>query len=311
MNRLITILGPTAVGKTDATLRLAEVLTSPVISGDAYQIYRHMNIGTAKPSEEELGRIPHYLIDIKDPSESYSVVEFQEDATKVIIETNEKGHIPILSGGTGLYVQSLVEGYHFNDVDKDPSLRERLQHILDREGVEGLMAYGRSLAQEAGITLPFEDTHRLMRAIELLEAGEGHLLTTQTKEGLIFDGPVIGLMRERQALYDRINLRVDLMVQGGLFDEVEHLVSLGIPPESQAFKAIGYREVLPYIMGQCTKEDAIDQIKQNTRRFAKRQITWYKRMPYIQWVFIDEHTASEEVFQQVWQLCQAHYPELR
>lgn len=297
MNQLITILGPTAVGKTDLTLRLAETLHSPVISGDAYQVYRGMDIGTAKPSEEELGCVQHYLIDILEPQDSYSSALFQKQARSIIEACNAKQEIPILSGGTGLYVQALLEGYQFSKNEPDKSLRTRLDAIYEEQGLEGLLTYARTLANQGGIDLAFTDKHRLYRAIELMEAGDFKALMEQTKEGLSYEGPVIGLRRDRQALYDRINLRVDLMVEKGLFQEVERLLKEGLSPEAQSLKGIGYKEVLPYLAGLVSKEDCIESIKTNTRRFAKRQMTWYKRMPYIEWIDIEEGMTNEDVYQ--------------
>lgn len=297
MNQLITILGPTAVGKTDLTLRLAESMRSPVISGDAYQVYRGMDIGTAKPSPEELSRIPHYLIDILNPQDSYSTALFQEQAQAIIGACNARQEIPILSGGTGLYVQSLLEGYQFSRNEPDKELRSKLDAIYERQGLDGLLSYAQVLAEKGGISLIFTDKHRLYRAIELMEAGDFRALTEQTKEGLSYEGPVIGLRRNRQVLYERINLRVDIMVENGLFQEVKGLLEEGLLPEAQSLKGIGYKEVLQYFDGHLSKDQCIEQIKINTRRFAKRQMTWYKRMPYIQWIDIEEGMTNEDVYQ--------------
>ncbi len=297
MNKLITIVGPTAVGKTDLTLSLAEDLQTEVISGDAYQIYRGLSIGTAKPSKDELQRVPHHLIDILEPTEAYSVAEFQKQAEDLIIDLNREHKIPILSGGTGFYVQSLLEGYNFSGQAPDSELRKKLDTIVAEQGLEALVAYGQRLADKEHMELPFTDKHRLYRAIELMEAGDYDALRNQTKEGLRYEGPVIGLLRERELLYERINLRVDLMVQAGLWQEVEHLLDTGLSPDCQAFKGIGYKEVAEHLLGHCSKEEAIESIKQNTRRFAKRQITWYKRMPYIQWIMITPEMTSEDIVQ--------------
>lgn len=307
MERLITILGPTAVGKTELTLRLAETLSSSVISGDAYQIYRGLSIGTAKPSAEELARVPHHLIDILDPDEPYSAAVFQEQAAAIIKGCAAKGEIPILSGGTGFYVQSLLEQYDFATAEPNESLRQRLDVLVATEGEEALKAYAMSLAAKGRITLRFTDKHRLYRAIELMERGDYAALTTQTKAGLAYDGPVIGLRRPREELYARINLRVDLMVEAGLFEEVEHLLASGVSPHSQAFKGIGYKETLDYFAGKATKEEAVAAIKQNTRRFAKRQITWYKRMPYIEWIDIDAAMTGDDIYEKAMGIVKSYF----
>ncbi|WP_298705273.1 tRNA (adenosine(37)-N6)-dimethylallyltransferase MiaA [uncultured Veillonella sp.] len=284
MNQLITILGPTAVGKTELTLQLAECLSTSVISGDAYQVYRGLSIGTAKPNEQELQRATHYLIDCLEPNEEFSVALFQSEAHRIIAQENEAGRTPILSGGTGFYVQSLLEGFNFSPAGPNAALRERLNTLYGEAGLEGLKAYAQVLAKDKHIELQFTDKHRLYRAIELMEAGDYDALRKQTKEGVSYEGPVIGLRRDRDELYERINLRVDIMVEQGLFEEVEGLLQKGIDPHCQAFKGIGYKEVVEYFEQRLTKAEAISAIKQNTRRFAKRQITWYKRMPYIQWI---------------------------
>ena len=296
MDKLITILGPTAVGKTNLTLRLAETFGSPVISGDAYQVYRGLDIGSAKPSKEELVSVPHYLIDILDPHEAYSTALFQDQAQALIKEVNDKGQVPILSGGTGLYVQSLLENYQFSKKDPNVSLRQSLDRLYEEGGIEALRTYGDALAAKGHISLNFRDKHRLYRAIELMEAGDYQALTQQTKEGLSYQGPVLGLRRDRKSLYDRINLRVDLMVKAGLFQEVEALLDAGLDKKVQSLKGIGYKEVLDYLMGDLSQEACIETIKQNTRRFAKRQMTWYKRMPYIQWIDIEDGMTDDDIY---------------
>lgn len=293
MNELITIVGPTAVGKTDLTLALAKSYNSPVISGDAYQVYKGFSIGTAKPSEKELQEVKHYLIDIINAHEPYSVADFKEKAEYIIALENKRNHVPILSGGTGLYVQSLLEDYHFTDTAPDKKLREELEKLHEEKGVAGLLEEATRLAQIHHIELAFTDKHRLFRAIELMRKNDVEALINQTKEGLSYKGPIIGLMRDREELYEIINLRVDLMVEAGLFDEVEHLLAEGYDRDCQAFKAIGYKEAVAFFNGECTKAEAIDRIKQNTRRFAKRQITWYKRMPYIHWFNLSRDYNSE------------------
>ena len=296
VERLLTILGPTAVGKTDLTLRLAQEMKAPVISGDAYQVYKGLSIGTAKPSTEELKRVPHYLIDILEPNDVYSVADFQRKARDVIKKCNTQGVMPILSGGTGLYVQSLLEGYQFSDVPPNQTLREELNQLYEVQGIEGLRRKARELAAHGSITIELQDKHRLYRAIELMSAGQYDVVSHQSKDGLMYEGPVLGLMRDRESLYKRINERVDTMVQQGLFDEVEWLLTHGASPDSQAFKGIGYKEIVLYMTHQISKEEAIDLVKKNTRHFAKRQITWYKRMPYIQWIYIDDTMSELDVY---------------
>ena len=296
MNPLITIVGPTAVGKTDLTLELAEQLNAEVISGDAYQVYKQLNIGTAKPSMDELNRVKHHLIDILEPNDSYSVSIFQDQAKEIIASLKDQNILPILSGGTGLYVQSLLENYNFNDVKPDENLRAKLDELYNTKGIEGLRDYAFILGKEHNIEIQYNDKHRLYRTIEILHHGDVDSLRNQTKDGVSYKGPVIGLMRDRDKLYERINLRVDMMFDIGLIEEVEQLLKSGVNPDCQAFKGIGYKEVVEYINGRITLDECRDLIKKNTRHFAKRQITWYKRMPYIEWIHIDNDTSKDFIF---------------
>ena len=296
MNPLITIVGPTAVGKTDLTLELAEQLNAEVISGDAYQVYKQLNIGTAKPSMDELNRVKHHLIDILESNDSYSVSIFQDQAKEIIASLKDQNILPILSGGTGLYVQSLLENYNFNDVKPDENLRAKLDELYNTKGIEGLRDYAFTLGKAHNIEIQYSDKHRLYRAIEILHHGDVDSLRNQTKDGVSYKGPVIGLMRDRDKLYERIQLRVDMMFDIGLIEEVEQLLKSGVNPDCQAFKGIGYKEVVEYMNGRITLDECRDLIKKNTRHFAKRQITWYKRMPYIEWIHIDNDTSKDFIF---------------
>lgn len=296
MKKLITIVGPTAVGKTDLTLALAKGYHGEVISGDAYQVYKHLNIGTAKATTEELAAVPHHLINILEPDDDYSVSIFQQQAKSLIDQLNNNHVVPILSGGTGLYVQSLLENYNFNDIKPNTKLRSELDELYAEYGVDGLREYAQNLAEKGGIEIKYTDKHRLYRAIELMTAGDYESLIKQTKDGLSYKGPVIGLQRERSDLYDRINRRVEIMFEQGLVDEVKTLLDSGVNPQCQAFKGIGYKEVIQYLEGLISYDACVDLIQKNTRHFAKRQITWYKRMPYIEWITIDKQTTSNEIF---------------
>lgn len=295
---LITIVGPTAVGKTDLTIDLGRQFHSAIISGDAYQIYRGLDIGSAKPTVEEQGGLKHYLIDCKDPHDSYSAADFQKEARAIILQENEKGTVPILSGGTGLYVQALLEHYEFTDTEPDAELRAKLDTLFEKEGLEGLRQYANSLATQKGIVLPLQDKHRLYRAIELLQSGQGEVLEGQNKKGLSYNGPVIGLQRDRETLYERINLRVDIMMDRGLEEEVRRFYEMGFTGEEQSMKGIGYKEWFPYFRQEISKDEVVETIKKNTRHFAKRQITWYKRMPYIDWITIEKGMTKEDILEE-------------
>ena len=281
--RLITILGPTASGKTDLAVHLAEALGSSIISGDAFQIYKHMDIGTAKVTKEEARGIRHFLVDELEPSEPYSAADFQEKARKIIHEENEAGRIPILCGGTGLYIQGLLEGYTFLPRGEG---RKKFERILEEKGKEAL----ENLLLEKGEKDIPPDAQRMIRKLELLEAGEGEK-TPLKSDSLLYDGPVIGIAMDRAVLYDRINKRVHHMIEAGLPEEVKKLLASGLSEKAQSLKGIGYKEMIPVVKGELTLEEGEALIQKNTRHFAKRQLTWYRRMPYIHWV---ERGPSEE-----------------
>lgn len=279
--KLITILGPTASGKTELGVYLAKKMGSAVISGDAFQIYRGMDIGTAKVTPKEAQGVTHYLVDALDPVESYSAAIFQEKAKFYIAEENKKGKIPILVGGTGLYIQGLLEGYTFLPKTKKYAkwrslYREKGKEVLREE-----------LLKRISADKIYPDPQRMIRQLELLE--EDCSLESSKSSDLLYDGPVIGISMDRTVLYDRINTRVHKMIRQGLQQEVENLLASGISENTQALKGIGYKEMVSVVRGEITIEEAERVISKNTRHFAKRQMTWYKRMPYIHWAEYKEN----------------------
>lgn len=288
-SRLVTILGPTASGKTELAVTLAEKFNGAIISGDAFQVYRGMDIGTAKATMEERNGIPHYLIDILDPAETWSAAVFQEKAEEAAKDIEKQGKLPILAGGTGLYIQGLLEGFEFRPKVKG---REKWETLYREEGMEGLRKAIRHLSASAEIP---KDPQRSIRLLELLENNQN--ATAGKADELIYDGPVIGLYMDRALLYERINRRVDIMFDEGLVEEVKCLLSEGVPEDAQAFKGIGYKEIIPALRGEITMEEARSLIKKNTRHFAKRQLTWYRKMPYIQWVNREDKDWKEQAEQ--------------
>lgn len=295
MDKLIAIVGPTAVGKTALSFALADHFRTELISGDAYQIYRHMNIGTAKATAEELHRYRHYLVDIADPDEPYSAAKFCRMAAEAAAGIAAQKKIPILVGGTGLYVQSFLEGYRFDGPGTGEAMRqaarERIAAMTPGE-LQAYIAEGTDWQPRDWHEL-LANTHRLVRLVAAIEAGEGHRFVRAGKaENLVYDAFVVGLSLPRDVLYERIERRVDMMLDMGWPEEVKALLDAGVSPQSQAMKAIGYEELAAYAQGQMTLSDAAASIKTRTRRFAKRQLTWYKRMPYIHW-FEKQQYASE------------------
>ena len=274
--KLITILGPTASGKSELGIYLAKEYGSSIISGDAFQVYKGLDIGTAKVTKEESCGIKHYLVDCMDVDEPYSAAKFKQYAEKYIKEENENGRIPILVGGTGLYIQGLLEGYDFRP---EVESTKKWKKIYEQEGEKPLIEEIKKY--NSNIKIP-KDKHRLIRLLELLENGVNKTVAGKSDE-ILYDGPVIGIETERNVLYSKINLRVQKMIEKGLKKEVENLINEGVSTDCQAFKAIGYKEMVSAIKGEISLEDGISLIMKNTRHFAKRQITWYKRMPYIHW----------------------------
>ncbi len=274
--RMVAVVGPTASGKTKLAVQLAKRLGSCVISGDAFQVYRGMDIGTAKVTAEEAEGVPHFLIDCLDPRESYTAAKFSQLAEEIIQKENRAGRIPIVAGGTGLYMQGLLEGYTF--LPKGEGKHSHWHDVWEKEGSEALrealLARGKTEAE-----IP-ADPQRRVRLLEVLELGGG---TPEKSRDLVYEGPVVGLSMDRAELYKRINARVDHMIADGLEQEVRRLLTEGVPADAQSMSGIGYREMAAAIRGDCTVEEAAELIKKNTRHFAKRQLTWYRRMPYIHW----------------------------
>ena len=303
MDKVIAIVGPTAVGKTALSLALAKKLQAPLISGDAYQIYRHMNIGTAKPSAAELAGHRHYLIDIAEPGEPYSAALFCAQAKELIRRINAGGKIPVLVGGTGLYVQSLLEGYDFSAPSVTTAQRAQARQRIASLGETALRKYIiRETAWEpADWHELLANTNRLVRLVAAIEHGEGKKFVRAGKaNGLVYDAYVIGLSLPQFILYQRIEQRIDRMIAAGWQQEAAYLLRCGYGTENQAMKAIGYEELAACIQGTLSLPHAIANIKTRTRRFAKRQWTWYRRMPYIHWFDKTAFASETSLVQTVW-----------
>ncbi len=298
MNEIIAIIGPTAVGKTALSFKLAERFQTELVSADAYQVYKGMDIGTAKATKDELATYRHHLIDIIEPNEDFSAAAFQEVARTTIEDLHERGKIPILVGGTGLYVQSLLEGYEFKAKRHSKEERQAASSRIAALSEEELKAY---ITEKTGYEPPdwhelLSNSHRLVRLVGAIEKGEGAAAVMPQKAGgPLYHAFVIGLSLPRQVLYERIEKRIDAMIESGWIDEVQQLLQDGVLPEAQAMKAIGYKELVLYLDGQLSLEAASELIKKRTRHFAKRQMTWFKRMPYIRWYEKDDFVTEDEL----------------
>ena len=281
--KLLVLLGPTASGKTDLSIRLAKALDTEIISGDSMLVYRGFDIGSAKPTLEEMAGVRHHMIDILPPDASFNLMDFLQRAKKIITELNQRGKIPLLVGGTGLYIQSLLEGYELNSQSEDTAYRHYLEKLAEEKGREYVHGMLAKVNPEAAARLHINDFRRIIRALEVHHLG-GEQLSQKKSRELVYDCYVAGLTWQRDKLYDRINQRVNIMVSQGLQQEISNLLKAGVAPEAQAMKGIGYKELLPVLAGsEADMQQAIAKIQQNSRHFAKRQLTWYRRMPYIHW----------------------------
>ena len=298
MNPIICIAGPTASGKTALAVALARELDGEVVSCDSMQVYKRMDIGTAKPSPEERQGIPHHMIDVAEPWEDYSVSRYCADAAPIVEDIVSRGKTAIIAGGTGLYMDSLIRG---NDFAPFPStgVRERLEREADREGMEVLLARLRAVDPEAATRLHLSDRKRIIRAMEVyLETGETITAHNRHTQALPprFSPVWLGLDFESRAeLYSRIDRRVDVMLEAGLLEEIRALLRSGIPEKCTAMQAIGYKEFTDALDGRCTVEAAADQVRQSSRRYAKRQLTWFRRNGRIHWLRRGPGEGSAEI----------------
>jgi tRNA dimethylallyltransferase len=291
--RVVVILGPTATGKSHCGIELAKRFRGEIISGDSMLVYRQMDIGTAKPSAEELQAVPHHLVNILPPDASYSVADFQQQAADLIQQITERGNLPILVGGTGLYIKALLEDYRFSGVEEKPELRRQLEQFAQEQGTEALFERLQTEDPEAASRLHPNDIRRVVRALETALSGDR--VSQEKQSELKYDATVFGLSMDRDFLYERINRRVDRMMEQGLEEEVRSLLKAGMPPDCLSMKSLGYRQMAEYITGKCDFATAVNNIKKGTRHFAKRQITWYKNMPYIHWFTVDRSLNYEKI----------------
>ena len=282
MHRILVISGPTAVGKTEISIDIAKRIGGEIVNADSMQVYRGMDIGTAKISKEEMCGIPHHLFDIVEPTESFDVAEYKRRAKACIEEIFQRDHTPILVGGTGFYIQAVLKDIDFDEGDPDLEIRNRFQMIADKEGSDKLYDMLKSVDPEAAVAIHPNNIKRVIRALEYHEQ-TGKLISDHNREQSLkpspYDHLYAVLTLPREILYDRIDKRVDLMLEAGLVDEVRSLIDRGVPRNSTAMQALGYKEIIPYLDGEYDLDEAIRILKRDTRHFAKRQLTWFKREP--------------------------------
>lgn len=295
--KVLVILGPTATGKSHCAIEIAKKYNGEIISGDSMLVYKGMDIGTAKPTAEELVLVPHHLVDILPPDASFSVVDFKQQAERLITEITARGHLPIIAGGTGLYIKALLEGYAFNEAEEDSELRQALEREAKEQGAQPLHDRLRKLAPQEAERIHPNNVRRVIRALE--SALQGESVNQYGAAEMPYNALVIGLNMDRQALYTRINKRVDLMLAAGLEAEVHGLLEQGVHPDCQSMQSIGYRQMVWYIDAGMPYDDAVEKLKQATRNFAKRQLTWYKKMPYIHWLQLDAEPDYAQAVAQI------------
>lgn len=296
---LPVIAGPTASGKTGLAVFLAGQLNGEVVSADSMQVYRDLQIGTARPTPAEMQGIPHHLMGCVSLEETYHVARYSQEAHAVIREVADRGHLPILCGGTGLYIRSVVDNLSYTDEPSSPALREELKARYQREGGEALLAELAGVDPETAARLHPHDAGRIIRALELY-ATTGVTMSEQLRlsraQPTPYDAYLLVLdCRDRQVLYDRINRRVDSMLRDGLLEEAERLLST--PYAKTAMQAIGYKELAPYFAGDLSLDEAVDNLKRGTRRYAKRQLSWFRRMEGIHPLYIDDYDSPESLYQ--------------
>ena len=287
MQKVIVICGPTASGKTALSIELAKRINGEVVSADSMQIYDEMSIGTAKPDEEEMQGIKHYLIGNVSPTTRYSVSDYKSDAMNAIEEIINKNKMPIVVGGTGLYVNSLIYGIDYPEVKTDLEYREELEKIAKKEGLKHLYEKAMQIDPEAAKNISENDKKRIIRILEIYkETGKTktQLEIESRKNGVPYDYRVFAINMPREILYDRINRRVDIMIERGLIDEVKQLYEKYGEELRTAVQWIGYKEVIDYLNGVYSKEEMVEKIKMETRRYAKRQLTWFRKIQDIIWI---------------------------
>lgn len=287
MKPLVILAGPTAVGKTAASIGLAKALNGEIVSGDSMQIFRGLNIGTAKITATEMEGIPHHLIDIKEPWEDFSVAEFKTMADAAIQDIQKRGKLPILVGGTGFYVNAILYAYHFGETNTDETYRQELTAYQAQQGNQALWQLLEQADPKTAQRLHCNDTKRVIRALEILHTTGKPASERQTvvdKQTMRYQAVYLALSLPRDILYQRINLRVDQMIAQGLEQEVRQALKAGVPQDALSMTSLGYRQMVQYINGEISLDRAISLIKRDTRHFAKRQLTWFRHDPNISWV---------------------------
>lgn len=301
---VIAVVGPTASGKTSLSIEIAKRFNGQVVSADSMQIYEKMNIATAKPTEDEMQGVPHHLIGFQPIDKKFSVAEYVDLANECIHKIHNAGDLPVIAGGTGLYIDSLLQNIQFSKEESNAQIREELTEMFQEKGAEYMLNWLREIDPETAKRLHLNDKSRIIRALEIYKL-TGKTLTEQKVLSRLEDSPYdvlyIGInYRDRNVLYDRINLRVDLMLKNGLLEEAEEFYN--IPADKTACQAIGYKELAPYFRGDLALEDCVEKLKLETRHYAKRQLTWFRKNENVNWVYPDDYENTEDMYSDVFSM---------
>ncbi len=297
---LIVVAGPTASGKTRLAIDIAKVFSGEIVSADSMQIYKYMDIGTAKPTAEERAECPHHLIDFVEPDSEFSVADYTKLAHGVIADITSRGKTAVMCGGTGLYIDSVVKDIEFGEMDTDYALRAELQKIADSDGAEKLLEILSEFDDVSAKRLHPNNVRRIIRAIEFYKTtgipiSEHQEMTKQIESR--YNAVIFCIDHDREVLYERINRRVDIMINEGLLEEVRKIMDMGYTKELNSMKGIGYKEIMDYYNGECSLDEAIEAVKQGSRRYAKRQLTWFRRNPDV--IMLKPETAKEDAISMV------------
>ena len=302
MKDLFILAGPTAVGKTEISIKLAQRLNGEIISADSMQIYKYMDVGSAKISSEEMQGVPHHIVDIIAPSEEFSVAEFKERAQSAIDEITNRSKLPMIVGGTGFYINSLIYNYSFASTNKDELYRDYLTKLADELGKEFVHNLLKDIDEETFNKLYPNDLKRVIRALEVYKVS-GKPISSYAAEQNVLDIPYnvhyFVLNMDRQKLYSRINRRVDIMMENNLINEVIKLKEMGYNSDMQSMKGIGYKEILYHLNGEISLAEAVEMIKQGSRNYAKRQLTWFRKDPRVNWINKDDFESDDEVVEHI------------
>ena len=301
---VIAVVGPTASGKTSLSIEIAKHFSGQVVSADSMQIYEKMNIATAKPTVEEMQGIPHHLIGFQPIDKKFSVAEYVTLANECIEKIHNEGDMPVIAGGTGLYVDSLLQNIQFSKEESNKEIRKELTLLFDEKGAEYMLSRLREIDPETAERLHLKDKSRIIRALEIYKL-TGKTMTEQKilsrEEESPYDVLYIGInYRDRNVLYDRINLRVDIMLQNGLLEEAKEFYDTS--SDTTACQAIGYKELAPYFKGEKSLEECVEKLKQETRHYAKRQLTWFRKNENINWIYPDDYSNSKDLYDSVFRI---------